>query len=204
MQTLRILDAVEVPLADGRVAWSTKAWSGAPAATLIGTKVDLADVVRRLPEGLILEFGVAAGHSFKRLAEAVSPHIIYGFDWWQGLPHDWNPYDVKGCLKTDKPDPPDNGVLVDGLFSDTLEEFLSAHPDPVAFVHVDCDLYCATAYVLHCLMGRFVTGSIIAFDEIEQWDGERQAWNRYQWLSQQRWDLVGKQHAWGEVYVKAD
>ena len=197
---LRLVAADEVMLADGRVAWTTKAANGSPALTLVGWKMGPSEWMRAAPEGLLLEFGVATGKSFNELCRNAHPRVVYGFDWWGGLPHDWNPYDVRGALKCEKPVPPPNGVLIEGLFSDTLEEFLGVYSGPVAFAHIDCDLYCASAYVLHCLMDRFVAGSIVAFDEIEQWDGERQAWNRYLAKSGQRWELIGKQHAWGEVY----
>jgi len=156
-------------------------------------------MARAIP-GLILEFGVAGGKSIRELAK--HGRKIYGFDWWKGLPHDWNPYDQRGYLVCDKPnDLPENVELIDGLFSDTLEGFLLQHRDAVSFVHIDCDLYCSTLYVLNCLKGRFIKGSVIAFDEIDVLHlGERAAWARYCFETSQDWRLLGKQHQFGEVY----
>ena len=168
----------------------------------VGVDCDFGKLARDAPPGLILEFGVATGKSIKELALARPQDIIYGFDWWGGLPHDWNPADRRRALICKKPsDLPANVELIEGLFGDTLEEFLRDHLGPVGFVHIDSDLYCSCMFVLHCLMDRFVRGSIIAFDDINQGHyGEREAWRRYLQETHQEWDFIGKQHPFGEVY----
>jgi len=185
-------------LADGQTAWVHES-DGKQCLTRIGIEVDLERILGLVPQGLCLEFGVATGKSIRRLAQC--GRKIYGFDWWKGLPHDWSEADTKGVLICAKPQVPSNVELIEGLFSDTLEPFLLAHPGPVTFVHVDCDLWAPTLYVLNCLRERFVQGSIIAFDEIDVLCfGELQAWTRYLKETGQDWRLLGKQHQWGEVY----
>ena len=203
----RILELVEAGhqrLADGQECWIYNDKLGRQVMTRIGHNVELINCVNASPQGLILEFGVAAGTSIRRLAE--SGRQIYGFDWWKGLPHAWNEADGKGSCYAPKPnDLPVNVELVDGLFSDTLPEFLGTHDGPVAFVHIDCDLYAPSLYVLHCLVDRFVKGSMIAFDEIDLGHyGELQAWWRYLEESRQDWEFLGKQHPFGEVYRMVD
>ena len=39
------------------------------------------------------------------------------------------------------------------------------NPGPVAFIHVDCDLYSSTKTILSLLAPRLVSGSVILFDE---------------------------------------
>ncbi len=195
-----LFQAGNTTLADGQSAWVFNDKDGNQVMTRIGVGVELMQCVNMAPEGMILEFGVAGGNSIRRIAE--SGKQIYGFDWWGGIPHAWSEADPRGTCKADKPEGlPSNVTLIDGLFSDTLEGFLDAHDGPVGFVHIDCDLYCPTVFILHCLVDRFVSGSIIAFDEIDQnMYGELQAWCRYLNETKQGWEFLGKQHAFGEVY----
>jgi hypothetical protein len=119
------------------------------------------------------------------------------------LPHEWDQWSPKGSCAAARPlDLPDNVELVDGLFSDTLEGFLEAHPGPVGLVNLDCDLYCSSIYVLHCLKDRFVTGSMIALSAMCLFPtlAQEKAWARYLDETSQRWVMAGKQHAWGEVW----
>lgn len=187
---------------DDLTVWTFTDAAGHQWLTKVGESIDLYTVIEDLPSGLCLEFGVAKGVSITNLARHLPLSIMYGFDSWKGLPHDWNEGDLRGSFRCEKPKVPDNCELIEGLFSDTLEGFLEAHRDPVSFVHIDCDLYNSCVYVLHCLMARFVKGSVIAFDEIDGdfFVGELQAWDRYLRESRQQWNLLGKQHAWGRVY----
>lgn len=186
-------------MSSGETAWIFEDDHGQQVITRTGWKMDLLEVLRDTPKGLCLEFGVSKGESLRRLVS--TGRKFHGFDTWKGLPHDWNDGDLRGSFKAVKPDIP-NCELYEGLFSDTLPAFLAHHHDPVAFVHIDCDLYASCIYVLHCLVDRFVKGSVIAFDEIDQGThfGELQAWCRYKQETGQVWELLGKQHAFGEVY----
>jgi hypothetical protein len=63
------------------------------------------------------------------------------------------------------PEMPANVELVKGWFDETLPRFLEAHPEPVSFVHLDCDIYASSKTVLDCLEPRFVPGSQIVLDD---------------------------------------
>ena len=64
-----------------------------------------------------------------------------------------------------------NAVLVEGLFADSLPGFLREHPEPVGFLHIDCDLYSSTRTVLTLLAPRLRPGSVIVFDEYFNYPG---------------------------------
>ena len=64
-----------------------------------------------------------------------------------------------------------NVELVVGLFQDTLEPFLKRVPGPFAVVHIDCDIYSSTRYVLTRLAGRLVEGCVLIFDEFFNYHG---------------------------------
>lgn len=122
---------------------------------------------RRSEDGLVLEFGVGAGTSIRRIAVAVGS-AVHGFDSFTGLPEDWGGrHEGKGHYSSAGRPPavPTNVTLHIGPFAETLPGFLAAHPGPVAFVHVDCDLYSSTRTVLDLLGDRVIAGSVLVFDE---------------------------------------
>ena len=113
-------------------------------------------------EGLTLEFGVYQGLTLERIAARRKP--AHGFDSFEGLPEDWRPGYDKGAFATEPPRI--EGVeLHIGWFDDTLPKFLATHTGPVAFVHLDADLYSSTATVLTQAQDRFVAGTVMLFDE---------------------------------------
>jgi hypothetical protein len=129
--------------------------------------------IQRAPSsGLFLEFGVAGGESIRlisrMLGQRSSATDVYGFDSFHGLPVDWRKGLRKGTFaQAGLPEVGPNVKLVIGLFEDTLEPFLSETPGPVSFVHIDCDLYSSSKYVLSTLRRaeRLHPGTIILFDE---------------------------------------
>ncbi|WP_376097002.1 class I SAM-dependent methyltransferase [Roseomonas sp. CCTCC AB2023176] len=126
----------------------------------------LADALQNVTiDGLFLEFGVAAGTSIRFLA-ARTDKRVYGFDSFQGLPEDWLPGAPKGQFRQEAlPEVPENVELVVGLFDQTLPRFLASHPGPIAFLHVDCDLYSSTRTIFELCSERIVPGTVIVFDE---------------------------------------
>jgi O-methyltransferase len=128
-----------------------------------------------LPEAkiLYLEFGVAAGASFKWwLAENKSPDSrFFGFDTFEGLPEDWGGFYKKGDMASSTPVIDDKrGAFIKGLFQDTLNDFINNHqslmkqPDR-KIIHMDADLYSATAYALSQLSQYLRKGDLVFFDE---------------------------------------
>jgi len=138
---------------------------------------------RRTPPGLYLEFGVASGMTVNLIASAV-PSPIYGFDSFAGLPEAWLGYLPKGAFSQEQLRVVRQNVeLVVGLFAETLPRFLAGHPDPVAFMHVDCDLYSSTKTIFDHLGPRIGSGTIIVFDEYFNYpgweDGEHRAFREF-------------------------
>lgn len=135
-------------------------------------------------DGLALEFGVWSGSTLRIIASArAGTGGVYGFDSFDGLPEPWRTGFPAGMFAADgQPDVP-GAELVVGLFADTLPAFLAEHEEPVAFVHVDCDLYSSTATVLAQVGPRLRPGSVIVFDEYFNYPGwpehEHRAWAEY-------------------------
>jgi hypothetical protein len=124
-------------------------------------------------DGLWLEFGVATGKTLNMIA-ACTRQKVYGFDGFSGLPEDWRTGFEAGMFAQGLPMVADNAKLVVGLFDDTLPAFVEEHAGPVAFLHVDCDLYSSTRTIFTNLTGRIVPGTVILFDEYFNYPGWRQ------------------------------
>lgn len=124
------------------------------------------------PDTLWLEFGVATGKTINYISKFTKDHV-YGFDSFDGLPEDWRPGFNKGRFTNNGllPVVNDNVVLVKGLFCDTLPEFLEKQNKKITFIHIDCDLYSSTKYVLTHIKKYLDNECIIIFDELVNYDG---------------------------------
>ena len=114
--------------------------------------------------GLYLEFGVGRGKSMRWIAPRVAG-TVHGFDSFEGIPEHWNGNPIGAFAQKKLPKVPANVEFHVGLFGDTLPEFMKNHPGPIAFLHVDCDLYSSTVTILGHLGPRLQPGAIVLFDE---------------------------------------
>ncbi|MCU0321108.1 MAG: class I SAM-dependent methyltransferase [Chitinophagaceae bacterium] len=117
-----------------------------------------------------IEFGVAAGHSFKWWLEQNkdTQSKFYGFDTFDGLPEDWGPF-KKGSFSNANELPvinDDRGKFYKGLFQQTVPSFVKELDNTKRNVlMMDADLYSATLYALTSLAPYLKKGDIIFFDE---------------------------------------
>ena len=142
-------------------------------------------LARAPQQGLILEFGVEKGDSLRWMARHTT-RTVHGFDSFQGLPDDWRgtretrgKFDRQGRL----PSVPGNVRLHVGWFDQTIPPFLAAAPDPIALLHVDCDIYESTRTVFDLLGERIVPGAWIVFDEYFNYPG----WRLHEFKAFQEW-----------------
>ncbi|MDX2481768.1 MAG: class I SAM-dependent methyltransferase [Desulfuromusa sp.] len=119
-------------------------------------------------DGQYLEFGVSAGRSITQTAKRKPNFTIYGFDSFFGLPEDWTgtgkaagDFDRKGKL----PPVPENVTLIQGWFKNSISQWRAEHEGPIAFCHIDCDLYSSTVDVLKGVGDLFQKGTILVFDD---------------------------------------
>lgn len=114
--------------------------------------------------GLTLEFGVGRGKTMRWIAPQVDG-TVYGFDSFEGIQEYWNGNPVGSFAQSKLPKVPDNVEFVVGYFDAVLPGFLEEHAEPVAFLHVDCDLYSSTVTIFDALGERLQPGAIVLFDE---------------------------------------
>jgi Methyltransferase domain len=119
-------------------------------------------------DGHYLEFGVFTGGTTRFIASCIGKRVMHGFDSFEGLPEAWGgfnlgrrAFDVRGRL----PRVPDNVRLHPGKFDVSLPSWLKDNSGPVAFMHVDCDLFSSTQTVFKLLADRIISGTVILFDE---------------------------------------
>ena len=76
-----------------------------------------------------------------------SDGVVHGFDSFEGIQEHWNGNPIGAFAQKRMPKVPDNVEFHVGYFDATLPDFLAVHADPVAFLHVDCDLYSSTVTI---------------------------------------------------------
>jgi hypothetical protein len=128
--------------------------------------------------GLYIELGVFKGGTITTIANKIPNKTIYGLDSWEGFPEDYTEVWRKGTCKCEMPEVPSNVKLIKGLIEDTLPNLLSIENKPIAFLHVDCDLYSATRSALFDSAQYIVPGTVIQFDELFEMiiEGEKSWW----------------------------
>lgn len=121
----------------------------------------------RVP-GHYVEFGVFTGGTTRFMAKRIGGTVLHGFDSFEGLPEDWRgfslgrkAFNVAGRL----PRVPPNVRLHKGWFADVLPQWIAQNAGPIAFVHVDCDLYSSTKTIFDLAGDRLQPGTVILFDE---------------------------------------
>lgn len=155
-----------------------------------------------------LEFGVWRGESIARWT-TLNHHPdsrFVGFDTFTGLPEDWMKDCPKGTFSVEgqTPNIPDSRVsFVKGMFQDTLVLFLDSNElRGRLVVHIDCDLYSSTLYVLGSLDHRLTAGSLVMFDDFYSLNHEFKAFCDHQKAFMRHWQAIGKTANCGKVAVR--
>jgi len=120
--------------------------------------------------GLYCECGFYRGETINFIASLV-PAEIHGFDSFEGLPEDWRAGHPKSTFAHFEPQVRPNVRLHRGWFEDSILDFKQKHAAPVAFLHLDADLYTSTRRVLELLADRIVAGTVLQFDEFFNYPG---------------------------------
>ncbi len=161
--------------------------------------------------GLFLEFGTYKGNSINQLAKLRPASKFVGFDSFVGLPEGWTAGTRKGGLSARGrlPQVRANVELVTGFFEDSLPGYLTKQSnEQVAFVHIDCDLYSSTIFVLNAIRERLVKGTVIVFDEYynyAEWlEGEHKAWMEFCAEENLSFKYVGYIRMGGQVAVQIE
>jgi hypothetical protein len=136
--------------------------------------------------GHYLEFGVFTGGTIRHLARRKPGVTFHGFDSFEGLPEAWAGFSLGRrafALGGRMPRVPNNVELHKGWFTDTIPAWCQRVAGPIAFLHIDCDLYSSTVDIFRELADRFQPGTVIVFDEYFNYPGwerhEFKAWEEF-------------------------
>ena len=136
------------------------------------------------------EFGVREGRSLGWLVDQYPQQIIHAFDSWQGLPEEWNHGTGKVAdMSCEPPEVPEHIKLHKGWFKDTLPNWKKQYKGPIAFLHMDADIYSSTKEVLMSLNDRIVSGTVITFDEFCNFrlSGKMSKWQEHEFRALVEW-----------------
>ena len=163
-------------------------------------------VVAQAPSGLHLEFGVAGGKSLRTICESSPKGKVFGFDTFQGLPDAWRVGFDRGTFAQESIPHVEGAELEIGLFQETLEPFLAKHSEPIAFLHLDADLYSSTKYVLDTCKSRILPGAILLFDEYFNYPGwqhhEHKAFTEWAAANRLEWEYIAYTFSGEQVAVR--
>lgn len=154
-----------------------------------------------------LEFGVAAGHTFKWFAaHHRNPQSrLVGFDTFTGLPRDWE-WAEAGTFSTQGQAPSIEDPrcsFVKGLFQNTLLAFLSTFGSSRRkIVHLDADLYSSTLFVLITLGPVLKPGDILIFDEMSSYLGEFRAFSNFLEAFPIKYEVMGSACEYAQIALK--
>jgi hypothetical protein len=149
-------------------------------------------------EGSIVECGVGKGRTLLYLVflseQEGKNRILYGFDSFQGFPEpgkeddssrkpkrgDWSDTSISeiigklGLAGFSKEWLDTRLHLIQGFFGDTVHTY---NGGPIAFLHVDADLYSSYRIVLNTFYDLVVPGGVVLFDEYNEdaWPGAKKA-----------------------------
>lgn len=155
--------------------------------------------------GMALEFGVATGRTLTAIVAGLPDRAVYGFDVFSGLPEDWRTGAPQGLFAQAAPTV-HGATIIPGLFDETLPGFVAGHPGPVAFLHLDADLYSSTVTVLDHVGSRLVAGSIVLFDEYfnyASWQQhEHKAWTEFVDRTGLQFEYIGYTHNDEQLIVR--
>jgi hypothetical protein len=126
--------------------------------------------------GDFAEFGVYKGYCAQVLTAFITGNrLLHLFDSFEGLPEDWTQNRKAGHFDLGGKVPqfnPKRTRVHKGWFRDTVPPFAAQLAQPLAFLHLDADLYSSTVEALFPLNEHIVPGTILLFDEYVYMESE--------------------------------
>lgn len=120
--------------------------------------------------GDFAQFGVYRGKTARIIEKLMEgDRKLHLFDSFEGLPEDWMKRKPAGTFKIEQDEIPvfssPRVVMHKGWFKDTVPVWARETATPLAFLHLDADLYSSTVDALFNADHLIPKGSILLFDE---------------------------------------
>lgn len=138
-----------------------------PVSDITGKSMDVCIIL----DGDWAEFGVWEGASADAMLSTLRTNTnLYLFDSFEGLPENFEDMHPKGHFACSVPEFNDKRVhIIKGLFSDTLPSW--EHKEPLAYIHMDCDLYSSVKTVFDNIGDKMAKDTVIFFDDYYNYHG---------------------------------
>lgn len=159
-----------------------------------------------------LEFGTYEGWGARLWIDKVKQ--VYGFDSFTGLPdqwvrgfnieaidkHYWTVGEIGEYSGNGKVPQVDGIIFIEGLFQDTLYDFLKTYKNTNKIIHIDSDLFSSALFILTTIHPYLLNDDIIIFDEFPDRLNEFAAFNYYlmSYYMKDKLELIVYGH---EVYI---
>jgi O-methyltransferase len=153
-----------------------------------------------------VEFGVFKGDSIQWWVQnRINPNDrFFGFDTFTGLPEDFGAI-KKGGYSAEEKIPVINDArcrFIKGLFQETLFPFLKTYEgSQKKLIHIDCDLYSSTLFVLTTMGPYLKNGDILIFDEFITPTQEFKAFHDFCAAYYLEFELIGGQNNFHQTAV---
>lgn len=155
-------------------------------------------------DGDFAEFGVYKGRSATHILELMKgERKLHLFDSFEGLPEDWTKGKAAGTFAISEDEIPTfddpRTVVHKGWFKDTVPGWAQSTSTPLAFIHMDADLYSSTMEAFVPINHMIKPGTIILFDEYTQGRTDHEHRALYDWAAkfgrkfEHRWRSAGQQ-----------
>jgi len=121
-------------------------------------------------DGDFAQFGVYRGNTARIIESLMTgDRKLHLFDSFEGLPEDWTKVKRKGAFRLSAEDIPifdsPRVVMHKGWFKDSVPVWGQEATRPLAFIHMDADLYSSTTEALFNIDHLIPKDAIILFDE---------------------------------------
>jgi len=151
------------------------------------------------------EFGVYTGGSARHLEKHLPENShLYLFDSFDGLPEAFAHFPKGHFSLTEEERPKFDGLkttMIIGLFENTLPLFLKDHPEPLAFLHIDSDLYSSARTIFNVLSDLIIKDTVIMFDEFGLLAEEGEAFLEFAFFNNTEFKFLGMGEK-SKVWVK--
>ncbi len=139
-------------------------------------------------EGDFAQFGVYRGGTARIIESLMTDdRRLHLFDSFEGLPEDWTKTQRKGAFRLSAEEIPvfdsPRFVLHKGWFCDTVGAWSREATTPLAFIHMDADLYSSTTEALFNIDHLVRRNTIILFDEYVMGPTEHEHRALLDWLA---------------------
>jgi hypothetical protein len=169
-----------------------------------------AKIKSKMNKYFFAEFGIWKGYSINYFSTLLPSITLHGFDSFFGLNEDWSGTQIKmGHFNVGGKIPKinENVIIHPGFFVDTAPKFLrSIGKLQAGIIHIDCDTFESTSFVLQAMKTTIKKGTLIIFDEFMGYPNWRahefKAWSEFSIQNKIKYEFIAYTQVGVAVVIK--